>query len=214
MFCNQCGNKLPENSKFCNKCGSPVVNQEHKPVANTQHNDIFSNSLHINEPQKVIREINETPKTNYNANNNNEKIRKPSAGLAVILILISFICSIVTIAILKESFLEFLVMLVCTLFLIGFTVNYAQNDFQKYKEKVIRNRETERAQKEAEQRRQKEFEAKRREYRAKGIPTCPNCGSHSIATMNRGYSIVWGFIGSGKPVNVCQVCGHKWSIGK
>ena len=44
--------------------------------------------------------------------------------------------------------------------------------------------------------------------------TCPKCGSTSIATTNRGYSFFAGFIGSGKPVNVCQRCGHKWKPGK
>lgn len=39
---------------------------------------------------------------------------------------------------------------------------------------------------------------------------CPKCKSTSIATTNRGYSLVWGFIGSGKPMNVCQRCGYKW----
>ena len=42
---------------------------------------------------------------------------------------------------------------------------------------------------------------------------CPNCGSKSIATVNRGYSLFWGFLGSGKPVNVCQACGHKFKPG-
>ena len=39
---------------------------------------------------------------------------------------------------------------------------------------------------------------------------CPKCGSKHIATINRGYSIITGFIGSGSPRNVCQICGHKW----
>lgn len=43
--------------------------------------------------------------------------------------------------------------------------------------------------------------------------SCPKCGSTSIATINRGYSIVWGLIGSGKPMNVCQACGHKFKPG-
>ena len=43
---------------------------------------------------------------------------------------------------------------------------------------------------------------------------CPKCGSTSIATINRGFSIWTGFLGSGKPVNVCQACGHKFSPGK
>ena len=42
---------------------------------------------------------------------------------------------------------------------------------------------------------------------------CPKCGSTSIATVNRGYSFFTGFLGSGKPMNVCQKCGHKWKPG-
>lgn len=45
------------------------------------------------------------------------------------------------------------------------------------------------------------------------IPACPKCGSTSIATVNRGYSLVWGFLGSGTPMNVCQACGHKFKPG-
>ena len=43
-------------------------------------------------------------------------------------------------------------------------------------------------------------------------PRCPKCGSTSIVTTNRGYSFWTGFVGSGKPMNVCQNCGHKWKI--
>lgn len=39
---------------------------------------------------------------------------------------------------------------------------------------------------------------------------CPKCGSTSISTVNRGFSIITGFIGSGSPRNVCQKCGYKW----
>ncbi len=42
---------------------------------------------------------------------------------------------------------------------------------------------------------------------------CPKCGSSSIATVNRGYSILWGFLGSGNPVNVCQRCGYRFKPG-
>lgn len=45
------------------------------------------------------------------------------------------------------------------------------------------------------------------------IPCCPKCGSTSIATVNRGYSVIWGFLGSGTPMNVCQACGHKFKPG-
>ena len=44
------------------------------------------------------------------------------------------------------------------------------------------------------------------------IPSCPKCGSTSLATVNRGFSLFTGFIGSGKPMNVCQKCGYKWKI--
>lgn len=46
------------------------------------------------------------------------------------------------------------------------------------------------------------------------IPKCPKCQSTSIGVANRGYSLVWGFIGSGKSMNVCKSCGHKWKPGK
>ena len=43
---------------------------------------------------------------------------------------------------------------------------------------------------------------------------CPKCGSTNIATVNRGWSLMWGFIGSGSPRNVCQSCGYKFKPGK
>lgn len=39
---------------------------------------------------------------------------------------------------------------------------------------------------------------------------CPKCYSTSIATINRGWNLMWGFLGSGEARNVCQKCGHKW----
>lgn len=45
-------------------------------------------------------------------------------------------------------------------------------------------------------------------------PRCPKCGSTSIGITTRGYSLLSGFLGSGKPINVCQRCGHKWKPGK
>lgn len=53
-----------------------------------------------------------------------------------------------------------------------------------------------------------------KEYRihreVESLPRCPKCRSTSISTGSRGYSVVWGFIGSGKTVNRCANCGHKW----
>ena len=50
----------------------------------------------------------------------------------------------------------------------------------------------------------------------RGIPEnrdairCPKCGSTTIVTGHKGYSLVTGFIGSGRTVNRCSRCGHKW----
>lgn len=40
---------------------------------------------------------------------------------------------------------------------------------------------------------------------------CPKCGAVTISTGTRGFSIVTGFIGSGKTVNRCGSCGWKWT---
>lgn len=40
---------------------------------------------------------------------------------------------------------------------------------------------------------------------------CPKCGSTSITTGARGFSIVTVFIGANKTVNRCAKCGHKWT---
>lgn len=42
---------------------------------------------------------------------------------------------------------------------------------------------------------------------------CPKCGSTSITTEERGYDIMWGFLGSSSKKNLCQKCGYKWWPG-
>lgn len=44
--------------------------------------------------------------------------------------------------------------------------------------------------------------------------TCPKCGSTSITTEERGYDIMWGFLGSSSKKNLCQKCGYKWWPGR
>lgn len=43
---------------------------------------------------------------------------------------------------------------------------------------------------------------------------CPKCGSESISTGQRGYSLLTGFLGSGKTVNRCANCGYTWKPGR
>lgn len=40
--------------------------------------------------------------------------------------------------------------------------------------------------------------------------TCPKCGSTNITEGTRGFSLMTGFIGSGKFRYVCKKCGNKW----
>lgn len=84
--------------------------------------------------------------------------------------------------------------------------NLSQTDFSAYQQKVIRAEDARKAE---------EIRiANEKAEKASAPVKCPKCGSTSIATVNRGYSLVWGFIGSGKPMNVCQKCGYKFDPKK
>lgn len=50
----------------------------------------------------------------------------------------------------------------------------------------------------------------RREQSSPSTVRCPKCSSTQITTGQRGYSMVWGFMGSSKTINRCANCGHKW----
>ena len=43
---------------------------------------------------------------------------------------------------------------------------------------------------------------------------CPKCGSTSITTEERGYSLWIGWYGANEKKNLCQSCGYKWKPGK
>ena len=197
-YCSKCGIKISEDSLFCHKCGSSVV--------------------HIDMPTDNI-ELTPSP-SNKITKHNSEEIPIPKLSTCFVLGLSSLL-SIITfiLAIQVSFFFGFVSLLLCVL-VIGGTVysisNYrlAKKDFQLYQQKKQAEKEKMHIEQERKQKEQKELARKRNEYSKKGIPTCPKCGSPSIATVNRGYTIIWGFIGSGKPINVCQNCGHKWEIGK
>lgn len=52
---------------------------------------------------------------------------------------------------------------------------------------------------------------KRIEANPSGIVKCPKCGSTSITSGQRGFSLTTGFFGSNKTMNRCANCGYKWS---
>lgn len=43
-----------------------------------------------------------------------------------------------------------------------------------------------------------------------GLIHCPRCDSTNVVTGQRGYSMMWGFIGSNRTMNRCAKCGYKW----
>ncbi len=40
---------------------------------------------------------------------------------------------------------------------------------------------------------------------------CPRCGAMDVKTGPRGYSLMFGRIGSGRTVNRCSQCGFRWN---
>jgi len=50
--------------------------------------------------------------------------------------------------------------------------------------------------------------------KSSGKIACPQCGSLEYTSGTRGYSIITGFIGSGKTMLTCLHCGHRWKPGK
>lgn len=88
----------------------------------------------------------------------------------------------------------------------------AETDFEAYKAVVAKRS----AQKKAVERWKAEQAAadeEKKRRRANEPVSCPKCGSTSIATVNRGYSLMWGIYGSGSPRNVCQKCSYRFKPG-
>lgn len=53
MFCSQCGTKLPDNSKFCNQCGSPVRSYQQSNIIRLRCEDC-NGVMEIDESREVI----------------------------------------------------------------------------------------------------------------------------------------------------------------
>ncbi len=202
--CSECNREISDKAAACPHCGCPIavsikVQMESKTVQKQE--PVFTPS-NDNISKLILNDI-PMPKLSSSI----------ILGIASIIGLITFILAIQVSVFGAFALVAFIIVFVAFIHSIK-KYHLAKKDFRKYQEKIYLERKAEQTQKEAEQKKRYELEAKRAEYAAKGIPTCPQCGSPSIATINRGYSIVSGFIGSGKAVNVCQVCGCKWEIGK
>lgn len=42
---------------------------------------------------------------------------------------------------------------------------------------------------------------------------CPKCGAKDVEKLEGSHSVLWNFLGTGSPKNVCRKCGHKFRPG-
>lgn len=75
MFCNQCGNKLAEGSKFCNVCGAPVI------MENSTENS-------VEEPAKTIIKENHTNTSKKRLNFSKKTILLLGIGIVSVVIVV------------------------------------------------------------------------------------------------------------------------------
>ena len=220
MHCCKCGNEAPANSKFCNTCGAPIIKKEESQITSNNTNSNKS-SIPNNGQHNDLKNLED------------DVVLATKCTLITALVLVIIITLWFTPFIRNSKFLLFLMILVAFgLFwlLLWFMKEFlnarrnlkiAKEDYSKYLNLAMQRKKLQQ-EKLAEQKYQLQEEekakeaiaARKAENKAKGIVFCAKCGSASIATINRGYSVVSGFIGSGKPVNVCQVCGYKWPLKK
>ena len=197
--CSKCGTEILENSLFCHKCGNPVTHTD------TATNDAKYSPTPIDNTNKSVSEDVPMPKL----------IKCIGFGFLSLILIASTIIGIqVSFLLGVINFVLCFISICGTIFEIS-DYRLAKKDFELYKQKKQKEKELqEKQRKEKEEKQKQETMLRIKQSQYNSVPTCPRCGSHSIATVNRGYSIVWGFIGSGKPMNVCQKCGRKWKPGQ
>ena len=101
---------------------------------------------------------------------------------------------------------EAVIFIVVVLFLLALIDGHVQREEDK---KLY---ETDREEWERRRQRQEQVMA---ESRARAIEkanniTCPHCGSTHYTVMKRGWKITTGFLGSSKPIRVCDNCMKKF----
>lgn len=53
MFCSQCGTKLPDNSKFCHRCGQPITKIGHSNIIRLRCEEC-DGIMNVDESHEVI----------------------------------------------------------------------------------------------------------------------------------------------------------------
>lgn len=83
MFCPKCGNKLPDDAKFCTKCGTDVST------------GVMNNSPKVQPPKYGERNIQNNFNTHSMNNNENKGLSKKKivCGIFILLVIIGFVAS-------------------------------------------------------------------------------------------------------------------------
>ena len=221
--CPECGNEhVSDCARTCPVCGF-AINEYYLKTRELRQQLIFT--LKNIQLMQVLAEEEQKQKKLLEKEQRIEKVKMPdmpdkkkSIKEGVLLLLIPAFLAVFFLTV--EWYFLFTITCIFILILVaGIISSYkfeterytsAQEDFRAYQEKIIEMEDS-----------NKEYVDKldrdklRRETNKRNTTvSCPKCGSTSIATINRGYSIVWGFVGSGNPMNVCQKCGYKFKPGK
>ena len=206
--CPKRGARIPDNAKFCQECGCDVLR-----------------GLEIKERQQRTTEMNAP--IYKNSEIDNKDVPTPKLSTPIVLGIASILALIGLVFATQISLFSAIISIIMFIVVFGGCIssikdyNLAKKNFEEYRVKTLKEqKEAEdrkaayNAQREQERKEEAEKEAalrkKRAEYSEKGIVSCPRCGSISISTGSRGYSMVSGFIGSGKTTNRCAACGYKW----
>jgi len=224
MFCKYCGKSIADDSSFCLYCGKAVNNKFEETKEYLQFKSNCESNFDLSDyekrqnayikQQKIIQELEQT-------------IVSDRKGMLILFVIALGLFGIgLQFGYNQHSFwCGFFVLASIGIFLIIGTIAEAKRKHKKDLKLARYNYQAYVDSKEEKKRlaqklrteaylKNREIEKRKAECRSRGIACCPKCGSSSIATINRGFSVVSGFIGSGKPVNVCQMCGYKWEIGK
>lgn len=209
--CPECGKEVSDKAVACPNCGLGIreyFEEEKQKITKIQQQiDVDASKQEVGIKIEAERE------------NQIQNVKLPDKPSKAKSIFAGIMCAIMAAVGWFGVFadLGFIWLIIAILFTIIaiYSPKFYRADLKKYEQAINNPIEYKRSVVEENERKVAEAEeqARKREETSKTPPKCPVCGSTYISTVNRGYSVVWGFVGSGKAMNVCQKCGHKWKPG-